>query len=247
MADFLLYYRKNDVENHMNPNYRRFLDALAGIPGDPVLFEPFVPVYLTEQLIWRRGEHLWSTVPVYLDTLLSLRERTYADVVIADMRRFPDTQAEELAAEMAAQAADEYKFVALCSSPLQYKAAVGSAGVCAVGLYGWENWFGGMEKSLPLIAMDGEIDAAVRAGFDGWFCPADGETYWEKYHDRISICGGLGAQWMQKEQPITIHNRSEAIFKKTGGAGWLIGSGGEVSKEDYLSLISLLGIYRRYR
>ena len=30
----------------MNPHYKRFLDALAGIPGDPVLFEPFIPVYI---------------------------------------------------------------------------------------------------------------------------------------------------------------------------------------------------------
>ncbi|MBR4960829.1 MAG: hypothetical protein IKY52_08025, partial [Clostridia bacterium] len=115
----------------MYPNYRRFLEALAGEPGDPVLFEPFVPVYLTEQLIWRRGEHLWDTIPVYLDTLLSLRERTYADVVIADMRRFGDALAPEMAAEMAKQASEEYKFVALCDSPAQYESAAGSDGVCA--------------------------------------------------------------------------------------------------------------------
>ena len=230
----------------MGPNYHRFLEALAGKPGDPVPFEPFVPVYLTEQLIWRRGGHLWDTVPVYLDTLLSLRERTYADMVIADMRRFGDGPAGEMAAEMAAQATEDYRFVALCGSMVQYEAAAGSAGVCAAGLYGWQDWYDGSKK-LPLIAMDGDCEDAVRAGFDGWFCPSDGETYWDTYHNRISILGGLGADWMQTEQPVTIHNRCEAIFQKTGGAGYLIGSGGEVSREDYLSLISLLGIYRRYR
>ena len=230
----------------MYPHYKRFLEALAGVPGDPVLFEPFVPVYLTEQLIWRRGEHLWATIPVYLDTLLSLRERTYADVVIADMRRFGDASAAEMAAEMAKQATDEYKFAALCDSQVQYAAAAGSEGVCAVGLYGWQNWYDGT-KRLPLIAMDGTCEDAIAAGFDGWFCPGDGEKYWEMYHGKISICGGLGTEWMQTEQPVTIHSRGEEIFRKTGGAGYLIGSGGEVSKEDYLSLISLLGIYRRYR
>ena len=231
----------------MNPNYQRFLDALAGVPGDPVLFEPFVPVYLTEQLIWRRGEHLWDTIPVYLDTLLSLRERTYADIIIADMRRFSDALASEMAEQMAALATEEYRFVVLCDSPVQYAAASASSGVCAAGLYSWQVWLGTEEKKLPLIAMDGPAEAAIVKGFDGWFCPENGESMWDLYHDKISICGGLGADWMQKEQPITIHNRSEAIFKTTKGAGFLIGSGGEVSNEDYLSLISLLGIYRRYR
>jgi len=231
----------------MNPNTKRFLEALAGKPGDPVLFEPFVPVYLTEQLIWRRGEHLWNTIPIYLDTLLSLRERTYADTVIADMRRFGDDTADEMAAEMAKQATEEYRFVALCGSPVQYAAACASAGVCAVGLYDWQSWLRNDAPSLPRIAMDGNCESAIANGFDGWFCPAEGEKYWEQYHHQISILGGLGVSWMQTEEPVTIHNRSEAIFRMTEGAGYLIGSGGEVSREDYLSLISLLGIYRRYR
>lgn len=231
----------------MNPHFTRFLDALAGKPGDPVLFEPFVPVYLTEQLIWRRGEHLWDTVSTYLDTLFSLRERTYADVVIADMRRFGDAQAVEMADGMAELATEEIRFVALCGSPVQMQAASASSGVCAAGLYGWEDWLGNEEISLPAIAMDGACDAAVGRGFAGWFCPADGEAYWDTYHDRISILGGLGVEWLRTGQPVEIHDRCEELFRKTQNAGYLTGSGGEVTKEDYLSLISLLGIYRKYR
>ena len=230
----------------MNPHYTRFLDALAGIPGDPVLFEPFVPVYLTEQLIWRRGEHLWDTVPAYLDTLFSLRERTYADVVIADMRRFGDGLAAGMAEKMAEMATEEIRFAVLCDSPVQMHAACASSGVCAVGLYGWENWLG-EDVPLPMIAMDGDCGAAVKRGFAGWFCPADGETYWDTWHGKISILGGLGVDWLRTGQPVTIHTRCEELFKKTGNAGYLAGSGGEVTKEDYLSLISLLGIYRKYR
>lgn len=231
----------------MNPHYKRFLDALAGIPGDPVLFEPFIPVYLTEQLIWRRGEHLWDTVSTYLDTLTSLRERTYADIVIVDMRRFGDDLAGEMAAGMAEFATEEIRFVALCGSPVQMQKAAVSAGVCAVGLYGWETWLDETPFSLPAIAMDGECETAVQRGFTGWFCPADGEAYFEKYHGKISILGGLDAGWVQKGQPVEIHSRCEDLFRNTKNAGYLVGTGGEVSKEDYLSLISLLGIYRKYR
>ncbi|MBQ4605707.1 MAG: hypothetical protein IJB15_03320 [Clostridia bacterium] len=231
----------------MNPHYTRFLDALAGVPGDPVLFEPFIPVYLTEQLIWRRGEHLWNTVDTYLDTLFSLRERTYADVVIADMRRFGDALAGKMAERMADMATEEIRFTALCGSPLQMQAACGSAGVCAVGLYGWKNWLGAEAFALPAIAMDGDCSAATERGFAGWYCPDGAEESWNTCHGKISILGGLGVDWLKRGQPAAIHERCEDLFRLTKNSGYLVGSGGEVTKEDYLSLISLLGIYRKYR
>ena len=232
----------------MNPHYTRFLDALAGIPGDPVLFEPFIPVYLTEQLIWRRGEHLWDTVDCYLDTLFSLRERTYADVVVADMCRFGDALAGEMTDRMAEMATEEIRFMALCDSPLQLRCACGSAGVCAVGLYGWETWLDANEAfALPAVAMDGDCGAAIERGFAGWYCPDSAEEYWNTCHEKISILGGLGVDWLKTGQPVAIHERCEDLFRLTKNSGYLVGSGGEVTKEDYLSLISLLGIYRKYR
>lgn len=230
----------------MQPHFTRFLDALYGIPGDPVMFEPFIPVYLTEQLIWRRGEHLWNTIPTYLDTLLSLRERTYADIVIADMRGFGDALAEEMAAKMAMLATDAIRFVALCNSAVQMQVATASSGVCAVGLYGWEHWLGA-PAALPMIAMDGDCATAVEKGFAGWFCPTGAEEMWENWHDRIAIAGGLGFDWLRQGQPVEIHSRCEALFRRTQSSRYLVGSGGSVEKEDYLSLISLLGIYRKYR
>lgn len=229
----------------MDPHYTRFLGALAGESGDPVLFEPFVPVYLTEQLIWRRGEHLWHTIPAYIDTLLSLRERTYADVVIADMRGFGDTLAVEMAQHMAALATDAIRFVALCGSPVQMEAALSSSGVCAVGLYGWQDWLTDVPKIA--IAMDGTIEDAVSRGFAGWYCSNGAEEMWDRWHDRIAIAGGLGCNWLRQGQPVEIHNRCEALFRHTQNSRYLVGSGGETTKEDYLSLISLLGIYRKYR
>ncbi len=242
----------------MTPNSNRFLAALAGTEGPPVLFEPFVPTYLAEQLIWRRGAHLWETVPAYLETLVSLQERTYADVIIADMRSFVDPAAAEMGDCMAKLATDELRFVTLCDSPTQLQAAMASAGVCGAGLYGWQEWARNPRiynkegnRAFPLIAMDGDCQAAAEAGFDGWFCPAHGEEMWRKVwsggEKSIAICGGLGVDWLRENQPVTIHNRCENIFRETNGAGFLVGSGGAVSAEDYLSLISLLGIYRRWR
>ncbi len=258
----LLYYKQNQIQSEesiVTPNYERFLQAIRGIQGPPVLFEPFVPVYLAEQLIWRRGKHLWETVSTYLDTLFSLRERTYADVVIADMRTFGDELAPEMGQRMAEVATAEIRFVALCDSPVQLACARSSAGICGAGLYGWERWVHTYNKEenlsagtyFPLIAMDGDCEAAVKAGFDGWFCPANGEDMWQKYYrdadEKIAILGGLGVDWLKNGQPVEIHNRCEEIFRMTGGEGYLIGSGGAVSETDYLSLISLLGVYRRWR
>ena len=53
--------------------------------------------------------------------------------------------------------------------------------------------------------------------------------------------------WLKRGQPAAIHERCEDLFRLTKNSGYLVGSGGEVTKEDYLSLISLLGIYRKYR
>lgn len=236
----------------MQPHYTRFLEALAGIPGDPVLFEPFIPPYLTEQLIWRRGLHLWETIPAYLDTLLSLRERTYADVVVTDMRHFGDALADEMAETMETLADDTIRFVALCNSPHQWAAASHSSGVCAVGLYRWQDWL--LETPNDAIAMDGDCDAAIERGFAGVYCPTDAEKMWETHHGRIAIVGGLGVSWLQHSQPVAIHQRCEELFRQTGNAGYLVGTGGRFelgtknpTPEDYLSLISLLGIYRKYR
>jgi len=233
----------------MGPHYRRFLAALAGDAGEPVLFEPFIPTYLTEQLIWRRGAHLWNTVPAYLDTLLALQERTYADVPILDMRIFGDIAAEEMCKEIEKCRSDTLQFAVLCDTPLQYEAAVSSSGVCAVGLYRWEQWYfsASAENKKPLIAMDGECPVAAAHNFAGWFAPENGEEYWKEYQGKITILGGLGADWLSCEEPVTIHRRCEEIFKQTKNAGYMIGSGGGLAQEDYLALISLLGIYRRYR
>ena len=71
------------------PNAQNFLAVLENqAPARPTLFEPFVQPALAEQLIWRRGPQLWDTPAHYVDTMVSLRERTQADVVILDARNY---------------------------------------------------------------------------------------------------------------------------------------------------------------
>lgn len=227
----------------MAPDVRNFLRILNSTePGPPVLFAPFVSRYLTEQLIWRRGPHLWQTPHSYIDTITSLRERTYADVVIADARLFPDDMG-AFADAMEQFAVDGIRYVALCDTPAQahYFDAVDS--VCAIGIYG-EIQIG----KLPVIAMEHAISTAIAAGCAGWYC-RDGqlETHWKDTHTKIAILGGLGENWVSDASPTAIHHRVESCFHNTASVRMAIGSGGILPDTAYLSLISLLGIYRRYR
>jgi len=230
-----------------SPHYTRFLDMLAGISGDPVLFEPLLPTELAEQLIWRRGPHLWNRIASYLETMISLQERTHSDIAIADMRLFREKE-RQLADVITMQASNDIRFLAICDSPESYTAAASSLGICAVAVYHWQTWLDIVPAySPPVIAMDGPCDAAVQAGLAGWFCPENAEFYWEKYHKKIAILGGLGTDWLREAQPTAIHARCERLFSLTAGSHFAIGSGGNLQKDAYLSLISLLGIYNRYR
>jgi len=228
----------------MVPDYREFLRVLNGAgPGCPALFEPFIPPYLTEQLIWRRGTHLWQEAKAYVETMLSLRERTYADIVCIDMRLFGDSRAEELLCCMENALSEGIRYVALCNTATQAAYADASDSVCALGIYGKRT---GVYKK-PIICMDNSIEEAIAGGAAGWFCPSDGETLWRSYGNSICILGGLGCNWVQDNKPAIIHRRCEDIFSETNGMHFAVGSGGMLTAEAYLSLISLLGIYRRYR
>ena len=148
----------------MVPDVHNFLRILTTTePGPPVLFAPFVSQYLTEQLIWRRGIHLWQTPQSYIDTLTSLRERTYADVVIVDARLFPD-QMRECADAMERFADDGIRYVPLCATPAQARYFDTVEAVCAIGMYGEIH-----RGRLPVIAMEHTLSAAIDAGCAGWY------------------------------------------------------------------------------
>ncbi len=226
------------------PDYLHFLSVLANRePHDrPTLFAPFIHDTLCEQLIWRRGSQLWDTPTHYVDTMISLRERTRADVVILDARRFCVTALPEMLYAAEAQCPDGVRFVLLCEKPEAQRAAESSPVVCAVGGYGTT-----APRSLPFIRMDKTPDLAAAEGAAAWFAPDHAQTLYDAYHGQLAIAGGLGAALCTASEPLAIHRAAEAMMRHTQNQGWLLGSGGEIAENAYLSLISLLGIYARYR
>ena len=169
--------------------------------------------------------------------MVSLRERTQADVVVLDARA---TEKDALARMLAAAQTlipSTSAAVLLCETDEAAVLCEGSPIVCAIGGYGDT---APMHK--PFIRMDGTVEHALDEGADGYFAQACAETLFDRYGERITICGGLGAEEVSGMEPLAIHRRVQALVDATHGRGYLIGSGGEIAEAAYLSLISLLGI-----
>ena len=225
------------------PNAQNFLAVLENkAPARPTLFEPFVHPALAEQLIWRRGPQLWDTPAHYVDTMVSLRERTQADVVILDARNYCMRSLFEMLAAAERLTPETSACVVLCRTHEQVIECIHSPVVCAVG--GYEDTH---PYVRPFIRMDRDAEYAIAEGAAGWFAPADAEEVYHTYHDRIAVCGGLGADHTAISEPLAIHRRVQALLDHSGSRGYLIGSGGEIGETAYLSLISMLGIYIRSR
>ncbi len=225
----------------MGRDYRNFMRILlSDEPGEPTLFEPYIHTKIAEQLIWRRGEHLWSTPEMYISTLLVLNECTNSDVVIADTRGFADSM-EELYRAMVQNASDTLRFVALCHTAEAAEQADRCGAVCAVGV------FGDVTSRKPMLRMDGTVEEAIRSGCAGWYAPRHAESNWNEFGAEIAILGGLGADYIASTGPASIHRRCEELYRVTDNRKYATGSGGCVAEDHYLELISLLGIYKRYK
>lgn len=225
------------------PQKENFLAALRRESGArPTLFEPFIHRALAEQLIWRRGPQLWDTPSHYVDTMVSLRERTQADVIILDARTYCMRSVFELLHAAETLTPETSGCVILCRTQAQVNECVHSPAVCAIG--GYEDTH---PYVLPFIRMDKTVTDAIMEGAHGWYAPSDAEAYYAQYGTSLSICGGLGADTVSSMEPLAIHRRAQALFDSTQSRGYLIGSGGEITETAYLSLISLLGIYIRCR
>lgn len=223
------------------PSKENFLACLHHQPdARPTLFEPFIHPRLAEQLIWRRGPQLWDTPAHYVDTMVSLRERTQADVIILDARAYCMRSLFEMLAAAETLTPQTSGCVILCRSQAQITECIHSPVVCAIG--GYEDTH---PYITPFIRMDKTAEAALSEGADGWFAPSDAESYAEQYGTSLAICGGLGASAVAAMEPLAIHRRVQALIDTVQNRGYLIGSGGEIAESAYLSLISLLGIYIR--
>ena len=224
-----------------NPSKENFLTALRRESGArPTLFEPFIHRALAEQLIWRRGPQLWDTPAHYVDTMVSLRERTQADIIILDAREYCMRSLFEMLYAAETLTPEASGCVVLCRTQEQVAEAAHSPAVCAIG--GYEDT---RPYCLPFIRMDKTVTDAVMEGAHGWFAPDHAESYYAQYGTSLAICGGLGAADLADMEPLAIHRRVQALTDQTQNRGYLIGSGGEIAEAAYLSLISMLGIYIR--
>ena len=223
------------------PSKDNFLASLRRENGArPTLFEPFIHPRLAEQLIWRRGPQLWDTPAHYVDTMVSLRERTQADIIILDAREYCMHSLFEMLHAAETMIPETSGCVVLCRTQAQVSECAHSPAVCAIG--GYEDT---RPYCLPFIRMDKTVTHAVMEGAHGWFAPSDAEAYYAQYGTSLSVCGGLGADTVSAMEPLAIHRRVQSLIDTTQNHGYLIGSGGEIAESAYLSLISMLGIYIR--
>ncbi len=219
-----------------------FLDFLHGCGTKNVLFEPMIGRMHTETLIWRRGEHLWSTPEMYVDTLVALSRRTLADVVFCDMRFYADAEKVRLIRAMEEYTeTDRVGFGVICDCAKDLALAENSDTVCAAAVYG-----NTPAKRIPVIRMDGTLTEAIARGDAGWYAPDQAERYLKDAGGRIRILGGLGREFVLNGSPVNIYAETERLAATYPGQ-WACGSGFEIPAENYLELISVLGSFGRIR
>ena len=223
-------------------DYRYFTDFLLGKGSVNVIFEPFIPRDNVENLIWRRGDHLWQSPSSYIDTLASLTDRTRADVVFADIRSYNnDEKAEAIEFIEKYQVNDGIGFALVCDSDTDIALAESCKKICCIASYG-----GITSTKLPVIRMDGRIEDAIDRGDCGYFASENAEELLKTYGDRIRILGGLGRAFVLGSSPVKIYSYVEDLAKKYPGK-WACGSGTSINGQNYLELISLLGAFARIR
>lgn len=223
-------------------NKQYFLDFLYGHGTVNVLFEPFIGRTHTETLIWRRGEHLWNTPEMYVDTLYSLSQRTRADVVFCDMRTYADAEKVRLLRAIEKYAGpDGVGFGVICDCAKDLAFAENSDAVCAAAVYG-----DARATRIPVIRMDGTLTEAIACRNAGWYAPDHAERYLKEADGKIRILGGLGREFVLNGSPVNIYAETERLAATYPGQ-WACGSGFEIPTEHYLELISVLGSFGRIR
>lgn len=226
-----------------NHRFSDFLSGNSDISTPNVLFEPFISKEHAESLIWRRGAHLWDTPSSYIDTLVSLSERTESGTVFANMQLFDNAGKKELLQSISESPMKyrEIEFCAICSTQYDISLCEKNENISFLAVYGKAT-----SKKLPVVRMDGDIIDSILRGDEGWFAACDAEYYLAEYGSRIKIMGGLGADRIARSSPVEIYTRIEKLAGEYKGK-WACGSGGEIPNGCYLELISLLGAYARIK
>lgn len=227
--------------------YLKLSEFLTGKKGGAVLFEPYISKTNTETLIWRRGLELWDRAEHYFFTQLSLAERCLSDCVILDLDFFGDRENKEKLISLTASADHAGKeFCVICedrdeSELCERMNEKGNARIGVLGLYG-----NAASMRTPSVRMDGTIEEAVKRGESGYFVRSGIRSCIEKYGDDIHLLGGLGTEFISSLKLASIYAEIDEVFGISGG-NWAVGSGGEISADNYLQLISLLGAYLRLK
>ncbi len=215
-----------------------FIRLLTGKGSStPSLFEPFISRKLTEQLIWRRGDTVWQTAEARMESLISLRERTLADVITLDTREDSSETVEALLYYAAGKLPEGCALVMMTDDAETAELCGFADHVCAVA-----SWELPRHSDKPFIRMSGDIHTALAEHADGYFAHEHAEELLGLANGRITVLGGLGAEYLDHAGPATIHARCAALMEK---GRYILGSGGEVG--EYLGLISMLGAYGKRR
>ncbi len=219
-----------------------FLDFLQGHGTVNVLFEPFIGRMHTETLIWRRGEHLWNTPEMYVDTMYALSQRTRADVVFCDLRIYATAEKAHLLWVLKNHTETAgVGFGVICNCSEDLALAENSGAVCVAAVYGDIH-----ANHIPVIRMDGTLEESMARGDAGWYAPDNAEKYLKKANGNIRILGGLGREFVLNGSPVNIYAETERLAMTYPGQ-WACGSGFEIPAENYLELISVLGSFGRIR
>lgn len=224
----------------MNGDYREFLRCLRRDAGRPTLFEPYPTRNIATQLLWRGGDHLWSTVSNRTCTLIRLHDYMNADTVIVEADA--DGIGEVLACTDALP--EGLRFTIISDDDAALAAADASDAVCALAS-ARRLHVRDFEKPVIRMAKDAaDIEDAIAHGYAGAHIPSGIERMLDAYGEHIALLGGLGIDCINQGQPVDIHRRVRSLYALTHGAGWAVGTGSDGLKEaEYLGFISMLGIY----
>lgn len=223
----------------MAGDYREFLRCLAREPGRLTLFEPYPTRAIATQLLWRGGDHMWSTASARTQTLIALHDYMKADTVIVP------AGATDIADVLTCAGAlpEGLRFTVLAEDDAALAAADACDAVCALAS---GRRLHAREYEKPLIRMaacEADIREAIGDGCAGVHIPSGIENAYDAYGGKIALLGGLGTDCINDGQPVDIHRRIRTLHEKTRGAGWAVGSGNYDSEMAYLGFISMLGIY----
>ncbi len=231
----------------MDLNKSYFTSFLKGNGTKTVLFEPFISRYHTETLIWRRGNELWDTPEHYIDTLISLSERTLSDIIFADIRAYGKEDKLSLIHAVCEKSEKIFPrgfgIIADCKEDVKLAEECGAVDVLA--LYG-----GVVSDVIPSIRADCHTDvdiaSAISCGYCGCYASSGIDELLPKYGKSIRLLGGLGCNSDKPTSPVKLYETVASLSEKYRKE-WACGSGGMIPDSEYLTLISLLGAFGRTR